>query len=291
MAVRVWVDTDVALGARRGDVDDGFALAAILAASGGGGRAEVAGISTVFGNTTAAESLRSARAICETAAVSCGIAPGAEEPGRASAASEAIAGLAAGTELLCLGPLTNVAAACAGEPSLSERLSLRIVGGNLSSRGRLPPVWPFEFNFTRDRAAARVVLRLPWKALTLYPLDVVRRLRADSARLDQLAAAGAVGDALARGSRRWLARARWRHLSRSFPLWDLPPALDALHALPGAHREASALAPGIRRLLGISRPVPCLVDFDPDDAWESFLSILRGDCFTPDAVFGENGAS
>src|SRR5438132_2921844 len=191
MAVRVWVDTDVALGAERGDVDDGFALAAVLAAA-RAGRAELAGISTVFGNTTAAESERCTLALCETAGVACTVAPGAEEPGRPSAASEAIAGLPAGTELLCLGPLTNVAAACARQPPLPERLSLRVVGGNLSSRGPLAPVWPFEFNFAKDRAAAQQVLRLPWKALTLYPLDVVERLRADSVRLDRLAAIGAL---------------------------------------------------------------------------------------------------
>ena len=290
MPVSVWVDTDVALGARRGDVDDGFALAAILAAARGGG-AELAGLSTVFGNTTAAGSQRCARALCEAASVACAIAPGAEEPGRGSAASEAIAGLAAGTELLCLGPLTNVAAAVAGDPSLPARLSLRVVGGYLSSRGPLPPLWPFEFNFARDRGAARAVLRLPWKTLTLYPLDVVRRLRADSTRLHQLAASGALGDALARGSRRWLAHSRRVHLSSSFPVWDLPAALDVLQALPGARHEESRLATGILRFLRLSRPAPCLVAFDPDRAWESFLAILRQEFFTPETVFGENGAS
>jgi inosine-uridine nucleoside N-ribohydrolase len=272
--VRFWVDTDVALGARRGDVDDGFALAAILAAA-RGGAAEIAGLSTVFGNTTAAESLRCARALCETAGVASAVAPGAEEPGRESAASKAIAGLAAGTELLCLGPLTNVAAAAAADPSLPERLSLRVVGGNLTSRGPLAPLWPFEFNFAKDPRAARAVLRLPWKSLTLYPLDVVRRLRVDSARLEKLALACPLGDALARGSRRWLARARRLRLSRSFPVWDLPPALEALHALPGARHEAPLLAPGISRFLRLPRPVPCLVSFDPDLAWENFLAILR----------------
>jgi hypothetical protein len=148
------------------------------------------------------------------------------------------------------------------------------VGGNLSSRGPLAPLWPFEFNFAKDRAAARVVLRLPWKALTLYPLDVVRRLRADSVRLDRLAAVGALGDALARGSRRWLARAFRLRLSRSFPVWDLPPALDALDALPDARHGSSDLAPGIRRFLRLSGAAPCLVSFDPDRAWESFFSIL-----------------
>ena len=290
MPVRVWVDTDLALGAERGDVDDGFALAAILAAARSGG-AGLAGMSTVFGNTTAAESERCARALCETAGVACTVAPGAERPGQASAASEAIAGLPAGTELLCLGPLTNVAAACAAEPSLPGRLSVRVVGGNLSSRGPLAPLWPFEFNFAKDRAAARAILRLPWKSLTIYPLDVVRRLRADSARLDRLAAAGALGDALARGSRRWLARAWKLRRARSFPVWDLPPALDALDALPGARHGSPDLAPGIRRFLRRSGPAPCLVGFDPDRAWESFHSILRRESFTPATVFGENGAS
>ena len=46
MGARVWVDTDVALGDGRGDVDDGFALAAILTAA-RRGRTSIAGISTV----------------------------------------------------------------------------------------------------------------------------------------------------------------------------------------------------------------------------------------------------
>jgi hypothetical protein len=128
-----------------------------------------------------------------------------------------------------------------------------------------------EFNLAKDRAAARAVLELPWRALTLYPLDVVRRLRADSARLDRVAETGPLGAALARGSRR-------RRLSRSFPLWDLPAALDALDALgalPGAARGSRELAPGIRRFLRVPRPAPCLLSFDADGAWDSFLSILR----------------
>lgn len=125
-----------------------------------------------------------------------------------------------------------------------------------------------EFNLAKDRAAARAVLELPWRALTLYPLDVVRRLRADSARLDRVAETGPLGAALARGSRR-------RRLSRSFPLWDLPAALDALGALPGAARGSRELAPGIRRFLRVPRPAPCLLSFDADGAWDSFLSILR----------------
>src|SRR6476659_3064386 len=54
---RVWVDTDVALGARWGDVDDGFALAALLRCP----SVEILGISTVFGNTTPEVAARCAR--------------------------------------------------------------------------------------------------------------------------------------------------------------------------------------------------------------------------------------
>jgi inosine-uridine nucleoside N-ribohydrolase len=286
----IWVDTDIALGAERGDVDDGFAIAAILAAA-GSGHASVGGISTVFGNANAALSERCARRISAEAGVAPPIVMGAQAPRRDSAAGKAIAALPAGTDLLCLGPLTNVAAACRRDPSLPARVSLRVVGGNLSSRGFLAPLWPFEFNLAKDRAAAREVLRLPWKSLTLYPLDVVRRLRADAARLDRAAQTGPLGAALARGSRRWLARARRRRLSRSFALWDLPAALDTLGMLPGAARGPRELAPGIRRFLRVPRPVPCLLSFDAAGAWERFLSLLLGESFTTDALFMENGAS
>src|SRR5437667_461578 len=60
---RVWVDTDVALGARWGDVDDGFALAALLRCP----SVEILGISTVFGNTTPEVAARCAREILSAA--------------------------------------------------------------------------------------------------------------------------------------------------------------------------------------------------------------------------------
>jgi len=264
MPGRVWVDTDVALGARRGDVDDGFALAAVLGAA-RRGLCEIAGLSTVFGNTTAREAQACARQICDRAGAPLPIALGAEAPGRPSAASDAIAALEAGAELLCLGPLTNVAEACRKDPSLPRRLSARVVGGNLSSRGFLRPVWPFEFNFARDRAAARAVLGAGWRSLTVYPLDVVRTLRCDGARLLRVARLSPLGAHLAEGSRRWLARARWRYVGRSFPVWDLVPALDAAGILAGRRQERGSLREG---------ELDCLAGFDAEAAWRSFEDLL-----------------
>jgi inosine-uridine nucleoside N-ribohydrolase len=264
MPVRVWVDTDVALGARRGDVDDGFALAAMLGAA-RRDLCEIAGLSTVFGNTTAKEAQECARRICDRVGTSPPITLGAEKPGRGSAASEAIATLEAGAELLCLGPLTNVAEACRKDPSLPRRLSLRVVGGNLSSRGFAWPVWPFEFNFARDRPAARAVLGESWRSLTVYPLDVARTLRCDGARLLRVSRVSPLGAHLAEGWRRWLARARWRYLGRSFPVWDLVPALDAVGVLAGRRQVRGSLREG---------ELSCLAGFDAEAAWRSFEDLL-----------------
>ena len=269
---RVWIDTDVALGAARGDVDDGFALAALFGAA-RRGEIDLIGVSTVFGNTTAGESETCALDLAARAGVSVEIVRGGEKAGQASSAAERIAFLPERTELLCLGPLTNVATACHRDPGLPARVSLRAVGGNLSSRGFLPPIWPLEFNFFLDRQAARFVLSRAWRDLTIYPLDVVRRLRVGREQLSELARVSPLGKYIAVSSERWLSRSRWRYLARNFPLWDLPPALDVLDALGGTSR-ARTFTVGVRWLLATSQPMRCLTSFDPNIAWNRFLSLL-----------------
>ena len=66
-------------------------------------------------------------------------------------AGGALAALPDGAAIVAIGPLTNVAAAVERDRELLRRASLRVVGGNLSSVGFLPPLWPHEFNFARDR--------------------------------------------------------------------------------------------------------------------------------------------
>ncbi len=265
---RVWVDTDIALGADRGDVDDGFALAA-LAAAHRKGTVELLGISTVFGNTTAACSEDCARELLRRAGVDVPVVRGAERAGDGSSASEAITAFGGNNMyIVALGPLTNLAAACRRDGELPARATLRVVGGNLSSRGFLPPLWPFEFNLARDREGARRVLSLSWKQLTLFPLDVVRRLTIGATKLQELERVSALSGYLAQQSGRWLERARWRHLARSFPLWDVPAALDAAGLLD-CEIQVRRLAPASRRLTAVSYPLPCLADFDPEQAWQA----------------------
>jgi inosine-uridine nucleoside N-ribohydrolase len=268
------VDTDVALGAPRGDVDDGFALAALFSAH-RAGRIRIAGVSTVSGNTTAAGAEDCARRLAAAAGVVVPILRGAEGPGGRGPAAGSIAGLPEGAEILALGPLTNVAAALAADPALPGRAGLRLVGGNLSSRGFLAPLWPFEFNLSLDAAAARRVLAAPWREIVLYPLDVVSAVRADEQRLRRLASLSSLGALLSRESARWLKRARWRHLGRGFPLWDLPAALEAVGAFSTEKAEGE-IRLRMRPLVGNTARLQWVKGVVPHKAWALFESLLLG---------------
>jgi inosine-uridine nucleoside N-ribohydrolase len=265
----VWIDTDVALGARRGDVDDGFALAAILRAP-----VELLGISTVFGNTRAATSESCARALCEAAGVRAQIIRGAERKGEVTAAAEAIAALPDGTELLALGPLTNVAAALARNPSLRARV--RLVGGNLTSWGRWPPLWPFEFNLAKDPEAARALFLSPLPR-SVYPLDVCAHLTIGAQTLRALSRGDALARALARDAWRWLARAPLRYGALAFPLWDLVPALHLIGRLPSSTDLRRLRCEGRGRLVddAWAPEAECLVELDPRAALDAFLQLVQ----------------
>ena len=268
----IWLDTDIALGAKKGDVDDGFALAALFGAA-AAGAVRILGISTGAGNTSAAESARCARALAAAAGSRVEIVEGAPaETGRGAA--DAIAGLPAEAELLALAPLGNIAAACRRDAELPGRTAIRVVGARLASRGFLPPLWPWEFNLARGAAAARFVLSRPWRRLVFFPLDVVCRLRADRALLEELETLSPTGRLLAEGSRRWLARARWLRFSASFALWDAVAALDAIGRLD-ARIEPRRLAPAMRRYLGLPEPQLCLVDFDAAAAKTALVELVR----------------
>ncbi|MDQ6893493.1 MAG: nucleoside hydrolase [Acidobacteriota bacterium] len=261
----VWVDTDVALGAGRGDVDDGFALAALLAAA-RLARIELLGISTVSGNASAPEAARCARALAETAECEVPVVQGA-------AAAAAIAALPEDCRLVAIGPLSNVAAAIALSPDLPGRVSLSVVGGNLTSHGSVPPLWPHEFNLAKDRAAARTVLGSSWRRLVLYPLDAMRRLRCTEDRLSRISGLGAAGALLASASRRWISRSRWRWGSSGFPVWDLPSALEAAGVLQV--EIVRAQFPKIQRSFsGIPEDVSAAVAFDAAEAWTAFDGLL-----------------
>lgn len=266
------MDTDVALGAPAGDVDDGFALAALLGAA-AKGRVELLGISTVSGNCKAGEAERCARKILDAAGADVHLVRGGGSAREATAAGEAIAALPDGAVVVAIGPLSNVAAALARDPALASRVRLRVVGGNLSSRGFLPPLWPHEFNLAKDRASARAVLRASWRELVFYPLDVLRPFRCDARRIERLAGMGPMGALLAAGSRRWIGKTRWRHGDRGFPVWDLPPVLEAVGAVR-VRVEERTFPRAQRRFSGIAERARAAVGFDVDAVWRAFDELL-----------------
>lgn len=87
-------------------------------------------------------------------------------------------------ELHCLGPLTNLAMLIKADPEAAARLSrVVIMGGALRERGNVGP--RSEFNFAHDPEALGIVLAAGLD-LTIVPLDVTRKVRADAAWLDRL---------------------------------------------------------------------------------------------------------
>lgn len=255
------IDTDNALGSPRGDVDDGLAIAALLRSG-----LPVAGVASVSGNTSEERAFRNNQAL----GAACGY--GGSYLRGADAGSWPV--WESGTlRVAALGPLTNVAAALAdrGRLDVSEVV---LVGANTSSRGRWPPLWPHEFNLTKDRAATRAVFAsdLP---LTIVPLDVARRLRVGPRELAELA--GPLGDLLRRHSRRWLRRSRLVRWSSSFPAFDLLAAACLIDPESVTVEETRArLHPNFRVEFGQGeREVRVVRDFDRERIWRRFVRLVN----------------
>jgi purine nucleosidase len=247
----IWIDTDNALGAERGDVDDGLALAAVLSMA-RQQRVHLAGISVVHGNTDALTAAHCTRALLEAADWSLPVVA-------MEHAADAIAALPSGTSLLCLGPLTNVAAALRLNPSCSTTLDLRMVAA-VRHAWRHPFLVLSDLNQRTDPRAAQVARNAQWQHLRIMPLDVIRRLRIDRVALERLAMAGSLGAYLSKHCRRWLARAAWRYpLLKSFPAWDLVAALDVLGLLQEVQFDTAS---------------SMLIDFDATNALQTFHDLM-----------------
>ena len=258
------IDTDNALGSRSGDVDDGLAIAALLRSG-----VPVAALSSVGGNSSEAEADRNNRAL----GALCGY-PGPYLRG-ADVAKRLDLWPPAPLRVLALGPLTNVAAALPALPSAATEVVL--VGGNISSRGRFPPLWPHEFNLTKDREAARAVFAsdLP---LTVVPLDVARRLRVGAPELARLE--GTLGEYIRRHSTRWLRRSRWLHGPGGFSAFDLLAAATVFTPAAVSSEETTARAHANLWLeFGRGgRPVRLVRGFDGAVILERFESLINSSC-------------
>ncbi|HEX8154169.1 MAG TPA: nucleoside hydrolase [Thermoanaerobaculia bacterium] len=248
----ILIDTDNAMGSRRGTVDDAFAIAALLR-----GGADVAAISATAGNTSELLSYVNTQALCRAAGREVPLLRAAEARERARTFTGRIA---------ALGPLTNLVEA-------SRAQEIAIVGGNLTSAGTQPPFWPHEFNLTRDRDAAHRVFELP-VPLTIFPLDVCRRLSIRERDLDAIP--GALGRYMRRESRRWFRHLLLVRRTRRFAIHDLAAALYLLD--PTGFELATAQA-WMRRNTYIefdvgNREVQVCVALDRDVLWERFVALM-----------------
>jgi inosine-uridine nucleoside N-ribohydrolase len=253
-AVTLFIDSDNAMGSLSGDVDDAYAIAAVIRAG-----LSLAGLSSCAGNTSEELAFRNNAALAEVLGWNGPLARG----GDARVSLETFEG-----RILALGPLTNVAQA----RSASE---IVIVGANATSFGRWPPLWPYELNLTHDRAATLTVFHsgLP---LTIVPLDVARQLWVTRQDLDAIR--GPLGDYLRAHSERW-----FRHLHRArftsrFPIYDLAAALYAIEDCGFTWRDTTATMnrwTAIRLGHG-TRKVKVCVGLEREALWGRFVALVNG---------------
>ena len=265
-------DSDNGLGSPRGDVDDGLALIALFRSG-----LPIAAVASVFGNTDELRARANNRALATLCAYSGPILAGAARPlVRGDSPSEASRFLLAGLgpwRIVALGPLTNVAAAIEARSDVVGRIEEVIaVGGNRASRGRWPPVWPYEFNLTADRRATRVVIE-SGVPLTLVPLEVAKRLVVTPA--DLAALPGTLGEYVRTHAARWFRRALVLRGRRAFPAWDLVAALFVVD--PASCEIARTVvrlhAGGWLEFGAGTRPVTLVRAFDPRALRRHFVGL------------------
>lgn len=251
----LWVDTDLALGADAGDVDDGYALAWLLCQA----DVHVEGISVVSGNTDAATAARCVSALLEVAGRS-------EVPIHGpDTAAPALLGLSNATDVLAIGPLSNLGAALALNPAHRWR-RVTVVGG-------LHRLWPrpwlalSDLNRRRDPASWQQVMCR--QRVLQCPLDQARRVRANRSLLATLTDAPGLSAYLGHHTERWLHGAWARNGGPSIPLWDLTAAMLVMDRLPAARQVEH-----------------CLVDFDVTAAQRRFRDDLCGALLTETAPSG-----
>ncbi len=253
LASSIFVDSDNAMGSPAGDVDDAYALAALVRSG-----LPIAGLAACAGNT--AEEL--AHRNNERLAAVLGFAGPLMRAREAAAALRGFTG-----RIAALGPLTNVV----GAEAAAE---IVLVGGTLHTRGRWPPLYPHELNLTFDARAAHAVFASA-VPLTIVPLDVARGFWVRERDLDDIT--GAFGELARRESKRWFRRLLWVRRTRRFAIYDLVAALYLIGG-QGLTMEETTAAMRPNTLLEFgrgSRPVKVCTTLDRELLWERFLALVR----------------
>ena len=256
----IYIDTDIAMGGSQGDVDDGFAIAALLLSG-----MEVEAIGTVFGNCDEAQVFRNVEGLLSGFHNQPKRLHGATKPREKSNPASQFLQTFSGT-VVALGPLTNLAAALENGPCPWERIIA--VGSHSSSVGRWPPYFPFEYNFTLDPQATERVVNAD-VPLTLIPLNACGRLRVTMNMVSKLP--GEVGEYLHLHSRRWFKRALWLKARKTVPVWDLVAAMMLINPDGYELKTGKVKAhPNGWVQYGQGRTIQWLYEFSPSESWERF---------------------
>ena len=242
---RVWIDTDPAITAGNGEVDDAFALVQALRSP----ELEIVGISAVFGNTDIDHSYAMAQEIAARAGrsdvpVYRGCGQGGDRAHNAATGALGAALADAPLTIAALGPLTTVAAALAvSGAALANVEEIIFVGGRrdgLEFRATPLQKQPFrDLNFELDALAAAEVLALG-VPMTLAGWEVSAQMWLTPADLDKLCAQGdACAQWLAHSARRWQTQWQKNFSAPGFtPFdtlaigWMLTPELFKAHHWP-----------------------------------------------------------
>jgi purine nucleosidase len=228
----VIIDTDPAIGIPLHDVDDALAIACMLAMP---RDFEVVAVTSVFGNSSLANTTAKAREVLQVAGHGdVPVRPGArraKDLGTETDASRAMSSYARAhpgkLTVLAIGPLTNVATAGLQEAFYEDVGRIVIMGGALEAGYGLPVVSPFELNFFKDTEAAAAVLAAPCEKVVLTG-DVCRQVVFSRREIDALhLMPGATARYLARHIEPWyrvnrLAPVPWKE---GFVPWDVVAAV------------------------------------------------------------------
>jgi len=208
--VRVWIDTDPAIGIPSCDVDDGLALVQAFHSP----EIDVVGVSAVFGNAPHDKAFPLAEELCrEFGPPGLSALPGATGADEFGQTNDAVRGIAAAAAeapltILALGPMTNVGSLLRLHPECADRIesivmvAARRPGLEFFSTQTQKDPFP-DFNFECDAPAMQAVLDST-PPLVFAPWEVSSHVWMTGADLDALATTGASGEYIARRSRQWL---------------------------------------------------------------------------------------
>ncbi len=129
--------------------------------------------------------------------------------------------------IAAIGPYTNVATLLSARPDLEERIGrFVLMGGSIGYGGNVSAA--AEFNVWGDPEAARRVLTGSVVPTTMVPLDLTMRIVLSESWLDELAASGPVGAALASTREAYLAAYSARFGHAAMAVHDAVALLEAI---------------------------------------------------------------